>query len=259
MKKALDEVEERMARLRTEMRAASEVSDTALLIDLRSQLQSAQDHWFALLGVPADPSASVMAELRPLKSVRERVLQTLTLIGAPASQKTIRAVNEAFFGGTPLSSARMASLRRDEERSFHSHRVVRTHVCPALLTGSFRSARSVLASSAWPLHQRLLAPGTDQVNYLTMAVNLADAAAGTAGENHGDGNAINALLASIAANIPGLAGSKPASAARIRDAAQRELDRLLPADQAARDQAARTAAKLPSVEQMFGTPTPQST
>ncbi|MBQ0888586.1 hypothetical protein KBZ94_27315 [Streptomyces sp. RM72] len=248
-----------MARLRTEMRAASEVSDTALLIDLRSQLQSTQDHWFALLGVPADPSASVMAELRPLKSVRERVLQTLTLIGAPASQKTIRAVNEAFFGGTPLSSARMASLRRDEERSFHSHRVVRTHVCPALLTGSFRSARSVLASSAWPLHQRLLAPGTDQVNYLTMAVNLADAAAGTAGENHGDGDAINALLASIAANIPGLPGNKPPSAARIREVAQRELDRTLPADLEDREQAARIAAQLPAADQMFGTSTSQNT
>ncbi|MET9779296.1 hypothetical protein ABZ023_34495 [Streptomyces sp. NPDC006367] len=259
MKKVLNEVEGQMARLRTEMRAASEMSDTALLIDLRLRLESVQDRWFALLGVPADPSASASAEPRPLKSVRERVLQTLTLIGAPASQKTIRAVHEAFFGGAPLSSACMASLRRDEERSFRSHRGVRTHVCPALLTQSFRPARSVLASSAWPLHQRLLAPGTDQVNYLTMAVNLAEAAAGTAGENQGDGEAINALLASIAANIPGLAGNKPASAARIRDAAQRELDRLLPEDQADRDQAARTATKLPSVEQMFGTPAPQST
>lgn len=259
MNKALDEVEGQMARLRTEMRVAAEASDTALLSDLRSRLESAQDHWFTLLGVPANPPAAAIAELRPLKSVRERVLQTLNLIGAPASQKTIRAVHEAFFGGTPLSSARMASLRRDEERSFRSHRVVRTHVCPALLAQSFRSARSVLASSAWPLHQRLLAPGTDQVNYLTMAINLADAAAGTAGENHGDGDAINALLASIAANIPGLAGNKPASAARIRDAAQRELDRLLPADRAARDQAARTAAKLPPAEQMFGVPAPQST
>ncbi|WP_331746816.1 hypothetical protein OG923_34235 (plasmid) [Streptomyces halstedii] len=259
MKKVLDEVEGQMARLRTEMRAAAEASDTALLHDLRARLETTQGRWFTLLGVPGDPSTTAVAETRPLKSVRERVLQTLALIGAPASQKTIRAVHEAFFGGTPLTSARMASLRRDEERSFSGRRVVRTHVCPALLTGSFRPARSVLTSSAWPLHQRLLAPGTEQINHLTMAVNLADAAAETAGGNDGDGDAINALLASIAADIPGLPGNKPASAARIREVAQRELDRTLSADLADRDQAARIATQLPAAEQMFGTSASQNT
>ncbi|WP_127452594.1 hypothetical protein [Streptomyces sp. B29(2018)] len=259
MKKALDEVEGQMARLRTELRAAVETSDTALIHDLRSRLESAQDHWLTLLGVPSAPSATAIAEPRPLKSVRERVLQTLALIGAPASQKTIRAVHEAFFGGTSLSSTRLASLRRDEERSFSGRRVLRTHVCPALLAESFRPARSVLTSSAWPLHQRLLAPGTDQINYLTMAVNLADAAAETASGNHGDGDAINALLASIAANIPGLPGNRPPSAARIREVAQRELDRTLPADLEDREQAARIAAQLPAVDQMFGTSTSQNT
>ncbi|MFJ4702996.1 hypothetical protein ACIP5N_33080 [Streptomyces sp. NPDC088768] len=259
MKKVLDEVEVQMARLRTELRAAVEVSDSALIHDLRSRLESAQDHWFTLLGVPAAPLTSVIAEPRPLKSVRERVLQTLDLIGAPATQKTIRTVHGAFFGGTAVSSTRMASLRRDEERSFSGRRVLRTHVCPALLTESFRPARSVLTSSAWPLHQRLLAPGTEQINYLTMAVNLADAAAETAGGNQGDGDAINTLLASIAANIPGLTGNKPPSAARIREVAQRELDRTLPADLEDREQAARIAAQLPAADQMFGTSTSHNT
>jgi len=258
MNEALDAIEGEMSRLRTEMRTAAETSDSARLSELRSRLGAAQDDWFALLGASAD-APDAPAAPRPLKSVREQVLQTLTLIGAPARQKTIRTVHDAFFGGAPLGASRMASLRRDEERSFRNRKSTRTHVCPALHTENFRSARSVLVSSDWPLQQRLLAPGTDQVNYLTMAVNLADAAAGAAGEAQGDGDAINALLTSIALNIPGLAGRKPVSAARIQAAAQRELDRLLPADQDARAQAAEAAAQLAPAEQMFGIAAPQNT
>ncbi|MBZ3908546.1 MULTISPECIES: hypothetical protein [Streptomyces] len=257
MNEALDAIERQMSRLRTEMRTAAESSDSGRLSELHAQLRSAQDAWSALLGTSVGPSAA--AATRPLKSVREQVLQTLTLIGAPASQKTIRTVHDAFFGGALLSSSRMASLRRDEERSFRNSKTTRTYVCPALLTETFRSARSLLVSSEWPLHQRLIASGSGQVNYLTMAVNLADAAAGAGDEAGEDGDAINALLASIALDIPGVAGGTSVSPARIRAAAQRELDRLLPADQEARSQAAKAGAQLDPTEQMFGIAVPQNT
>ncbi|MFF9436405.1 hypothetical protein ACF1BP_22025 [Streptomyces sp. NPDC014735] len=254
MNEALDAIERQMSRLRTEMRAAAESSDSGRLSELNAQLRSAQDAWSALLGTPAGPT---VAATRPLKSVREQVLQTLTLIGAPASQKTIRTVHDAFFGGGLLSASRMAGLRRDEERSFRSRKATRTYVCPALLTQTFRSARSLLVSSEWPLHQRLIASGSSQVNYLTMAVNLAAAAEGFGDQAREEGHAMNALLTSIALDIPGGAGGKPVSPARIRAAAQRELDRMLPADQEARSQAANAAAQLDSAEQMFGIAVPQ--
>ncbi|MEW1760561.1 hypothetical protein AB0393_29115 [Streptomyces cyaneofuscatus] len=256
MDEALDAIEREMDRLRTEIRSAAESSDAERVTELRIQLRAAQAGWDTLLlGAPAPSPVTALAP-RSMKSAREQVLETLTLIGAPAAQKTIRSVHAAFFG-TALAS--LATLRRDEERSFRSRSSPRTHVCPALVADTLRPARSTLASSDWPLSQRLLAPGSDRVNYLTMAVNLAEAAERASEEVTGDSDAIKKLLHGIALNIPGLSTGQPADAARIRAVAQRELDHLLPTDRDTREKAARRAAQLDAAERLFGTPAPQNT
>ncbi|MFF9786320.1 hypothetical protein [Streptomyces nigrescens] len=249
MNDALDAIEEEMSRLRSEMRAAAETSDSTRINELRSRLHRAQSAWDALLGGPRlSPSPS-----RPMKSARQQVLQTLTLIGAPAPQKTIRAVHEAFFGAT-LDPSRMASLRRDEARSYQNSSNPRAYVCPALTVGAFHPARSVLTSSEWPLQQRLLAGDSERVNYLTMAVNLAEAAAQGETTDGGGRLAIDALLHNIALHIPGLGRSKQVDIAQIQAAARRELGRLLPADEAARLQSAQAAFQLPPLHALFGVP-----
>lgn len=254
MDEALDAIEREMSRLRIEIRSAAEASDGERVTELRNQLRVAQDGWDALLAGTSTPPPPPVAP-RSMRSTREQVLETLALIGAPAAQKTIRSVHDAFFG-TPLAPSRLASLRRDEERSFRSRSTPRTHVCPALAAGTLRPVRSMLASSDWPLTRRLFVSGSERVNYLTMAVNLAATAERAAGEAYGDATAINQLLHGIALNIPGIGNSQPLSAARIRTVAQRELDRLLPADQDARDQAALRAVQLDTAERLFGIATP---
>ncbi|KOU43240.1 hypothetical protein [Streptomyces sp. WM6378] len=259
MDEALDAIEREMTRLRSEIRSAAEASDGERVTELRIQLRAAQDGWDALLPGASAPASRLAPGLpRSMRSVREQVLETLNLIGAPAGQKTIRSVRGAFFG-TVLAASRLASLRRDEERSFRSRSSPRTHVCPALVADTFRPVRSTLASSEWPLPQRLLASGSERVNYLTMAVNLAETAERAGRETSGDAEAIKQLLQDIARNIPGLNSGRPVSAARIRDAAQRELDRLLPADQDARNKAADRAAQLDGTQRLFGTAEPQNT
>ncbi|MER0477356.1 hypothetical protein ABR737_03080 [Streptomyces sp. Edi2] len=257
MDEALDAIEREMDRLRTEIRSAAEASDSERVTELRAQLRAAQNGWDALLPGASAPTA-VPVLRRSMKSAREQVLETLALIGAPATQKTIRSVHHAFFG-TTLATSSLVTLRRDEERSFRSRSSPRTHVCPALAADTLRPVRSMLASSDWPLPQRLLASGSSRVNYLTMAVNLAEAAERAAGEAHADADAIHDLLQGLALNIPGLSSGEPVTAARIRTVAQRELAHLLPADQDARDRAARAASQLEAAERLFGASVPQNT
>ena len=70
--------------------------------------------------------------LASLLPAREQVHQALTLLGAPAAPKLIAAVHEAFFAGQ-LAPSRLASLRRDEERSYRAAPGARPYyLCPAL-------------------------------------------------------------------------------------------------------------------------------
>ncbi|TLQ39413.1 hypothetical protein [Streptomyces marianii] len=243
MDEALDAIEDRISRLRVEMRAARAAADLDRLEELRTQLTNAQNAWDDLLGMPADRPLTAS-----LKSAREQVVQTLNLIGAPAARKVIRTVHEAFFG-TELPDSRTATLRRDEERSYLSRASSRTYVCPALTADGFQPARSVLVSSAWPLAQRLLGPDSERVNYLIMASNLADA-----GKAHDvrPGTAVDRLLQEVALNLQGVERGRRISPERIYAAAQAELERIAPRDQATRARAAQDASRLAARQQLFG-------
>lgn len=252
MDKALKAIEDEISRLRREMRGAAAGDDSTQVDELRVQLHQAEKAWDALFEGREEPRTPPAAAQRAMKPAREMTLQTLDLIGAPASGQNIRAVHNAFFGAT-LDASRMASLRRDEERSYQIRGDGRIYVCPALTAGSFRPARSVLASSAWPLERRLLASGSEQVNYLIMAARLAEATTQADVGDGADRSAVEDLLHRLALNIPGLAGDRRVAPDRIRSAASTALDRLLPDDRAARTAAAR-ACQLDTVHQLFGAP-----
>jgi hypothetical protein len=243
---ALDAIEQRMEQLRRDMRDAAQAQDFTTLGTLRPHLHSAERAWDTLL-FTAQPEPAPLVSERPVKAAREQVLETLALTGAPTTQKTIRVVCEAFFR-TPLETTRLSSLRRDEVRSYHSSAPRTAYVCSALTAGTFRAARSVLARSDWPLSQRILVPGSERVNFLTMAANLARAA------DHPVGNrpAIDGLLRRMAQDVPGLDSSTPLTPGRIQEAAESELERLRVADHTARATEAEAASQLDRAHQLFG-------
>lgn len=238
-----------MGHLRREMREAVLAQNPTVFGELRPQLQSVEKAWDTLvLGLQSVEALPVPG--RSVKAAREQVLEALALTGVPTAQKTIKAVCEAFFG-TALEASRLSSLRRDEVRSYHSSAPRSAYVCSALTASTFHAARSVLARSDWPLSQRILAPSSQRVNFLTMAANLARAADGP--DRHaGSRPAIDSLLRHMAHGIAQLDTSKPLSPARIATAAENELEHLLVEDYAVRTAEAEAASQLDHAHQLFG-------
>lgn len=76
----------------------------------------------------------------------------------------IRDVASARWGDH-IAGPKLASLRRDEERSWRtSGRPV--YIVPALTWDQQRPVRGTLALSSWPLETRLLAPSSQTVDGL---------------------------------------------------------------------------------------------
>ncbi|MGW1290300.1 hypothetical protein ACWD4N_43565 [Streptomyces sp. NPDC002586] len=253
MDKVLDELERNMAELRHRMRTAASKRDNEEVGRLREQLRRSEAAWAELLGVPDETPSPPTAPGRPMGTTREGVLDALYLIGAPAPQRTIRAVHQAFFGAE-LPTTTLATLRRDEERSFLSGASPRTYICPALVAGQLTPARSILTISDWPLAKRIRASGSERVDFLIMLMRLAETTkARAAGENPVD-PAVDKLLRSLARGLTGPLpdGGLAPLADRIERAAARELERREPEDTTARTQAAQAASLLPVAQQLFG-------
>ena len=162
---------------------------------------------------------------RPL---REVVLDYLHLVGRPASVQLLADLARAR-GGYRLPNARVASLRRDEERSFRSSASRPAYVVPALTYDRFTPVRGVLASSAWPLPLRLVAPASPRVDFLQTVIAMARDSAARAdaepsrGANTGQG--MELLLRKLARTIPDALESShvPLDYDRIVQAAAAEL------------------------------------
>ncbi len=189
-----------------------------------------------------------------MRSIRDLVHQTLSLIGVPASVKDIRAVHQAFFG-SDLPASRLGSLRRDEERSYTATNSARPYyVCPALTADRFAPARGVLSLSTWPLEERIVVATSSRVNFLAMTVGIADAAERLAPAARSA--ALNELLYRLALDVLGAAAvltDQSPDLDLIRSAAQDELKASVFADRQARAEAAGRARQLEQVHQYFGT------
>lgn len=255
MDKVLDELERNIAKLRHQMRTAATKRDDEEVGRLREQLRRSEAAWESLLGVADEAPPASAAPGRPAHTTREGVLDALTLIGAPAPQRTIRAVHQAFFG-TELPTTTLATLRRDEERSFLSGASPRIYICPALVAGQLTPVRSILAISDWPLAKRIRVASSERVDFLTMLMRLTETAkTRAAGEDPVD-SAVDGLLRSLARGLTGPLPDKGLDplADRIEQAATTELERLEPDDTTARATAAQRASLLPVAQQLFGAP-----
>ena len=156
--------------------------------------------------------------LASLLPAREQVHQALTLLGTPAAPKLIAAVHAAFFAGQ-LTPSRLASLRRDEERSYRAAPGARPYyLCPALTSDLLSAARALLCVSTWPLEQRIIGPLSPRVDFLAAAIRIAEAAPSLSGTATGSASpAVDRLLRRFAMNIPGAGPAQPGGSIDRRD------------------------------------------
>lgn len=189
-------------------------------------------------------------------TVREQVHQALTVLGGPAAPKLISAVHEAFFTG-PVPPRRMASLRRDEERSFTAGPYQRPYyICAALTAERLAPGRGLLAVSTWPLERRIVGPLGPRTDFLTAAVRVAQQVKRIVSCGEEPSEPAWQLLRRYASNIPGAVGSRDRERpepGRVRRAALAELAVHEEADRADRDRAAgRARAQLTESQRLFG-------
>lgn len=265
-------LERRIVALRTEVRGAVVRGDRPAARALRAELRAAEAAWDDALAdledaagapepapvatpLPAAPLPAAQLPAAPLHAgpllpLREQVHQALTLLGAPAAPRLVVAVHDAFSGGE-IPSARLTSLRRDEERSFRAAPHSRPYyLCAALTADLLAPARGLLAVSTWPVAARVVGPLSPRVDFLTGAARLAE---------HLDrlphpGPAATRLLWRFATSIPG-AGSGPDSTtpATVAAAARAELAIHADADRSHREAvAARARSQLDDAQQLFG-------
>ncbi len=255
MQEPLDALESRITELRRAIRSALAGHEQDRVRELRAELRRTERSWDALVTPPDRPEEDRQG-LASLLPAREHVHQALTLLGVPAAPKLIGAVHSAFFAGQ-LTASQLASLRRDEERSYRAAPGARPYyLCPALTSDLLSPARALLCVSTWPLEQRITGPLSPRVNFLTAAIRTAEAARALSGTGTADA-AAERLLRRFAMNIPGAGPAHPGgsvAAEAIAAAARAELDIHAAQDQHDRAQAARRARQqLNDAEQLFGT------
>lgn len=257
MHEHVDALEARMQQLQQDMRQAHMQHDSAQVRVLSEELKRTQNAYNALFGsddapVPNPPQTQPTAGTAGAGlPAREQVHQVLTLLTVPAAPKLVSQVHEAFFSG-PLNTARLAAVRRDEERSFRSSPYARAYyICSALTSDLLAPARALLALSTWPLEQRVVGPLTHRVHFLTSALRLAEAAQARA-DDALQQEPIRRLLLHYNRNIPGCPTQEPLDLDALRRAAAAELAIHADDDADTRTEAARRAQQLSDLEQLFG-------
>ncbi len=187
----------------------------------------------------------------PLLPLREQVYEALSLLQVPATPRLIATVHEAFFA-TTFPTARVTSLRRDEERSFRAAPFARPYYICAALTAEFLSpSRGLLAVSTWPMERRVIGSLSPRVDFLEAAIRVAEAIERIPAPVP----AARRLLWRFAASIPGAAGSPDGvDPQAVKEAAEAELGVHKEADARNRGAAAKRAREhLTEAEQLFGT------
>jgi hypothetical protein len=207
MQEPLDALESRISELRRAIRSALAAHEQDRVRELRAELRRTERSWDALVTPPDRPEEDRQG-LASLLPAREQVHQALTLLGVPAAPKLIGAVHSAFFAGQ-LAASQLASLRRDEERSYRAAPGARPYyLCPALTSDLLSPARALLCVSTWPLEQRIMGPLSPRVDFLTAAIRTAEAARALSGTSTADA-AAERLLRRFAMNIPGAGPAHP--------------------------------------------------
>ena len=188
-----------------------------------------------------------------VQSLRDQIISALRLLGRPSSIRLVADVARARFGEA-IPTSRIASLRRDEERSWVRSPAARpTYIVPPLSIDRFAPVRGSLSLSAWPLEARIVGPASPRVDMLLALVGLAD-------ELNQDRDApwapaLERVVWRLAATVPRAVDlGKTLNPETVSTAARAELARLEPEDARERQSAAeRARAHLDDQGMLFGT------
>lgn len=249
---SLEELQRRIDGLRTEVQRVVRAGDPVRLRELRAELRRADSAYYAALDAltMSEDEPEPSGQPRTILSVRDQVHQALTLLSVPSAPKMIVAVQDAFFAGQ-LTAPQLASLRRDEERSFRSSPHARPfYLCNALTADRLVAARGLVSVSTWELSRRFIGPLSPRVDFLTAGIQVAERITRMPVPTL----PVSRLLWRFATSIPDAAESFDAlDAATVADAARSELEIHRDADTADRKAAAtRARGQLGEVEQLFG-------
>lgn len=232
----------------------------------RGDLQTAQDLQAALqrtLKASAIPKKPIRPRppLSKLPSVRERAIAALSELDVPSSASLIASYSEARTG-EPFDLRAIASIRRDETRSWNSGSRRATYLVPALEAPYFVAGRGRFCLSHWPLWKRVITPLSTRTDHLKVCLHLADHVSSTeVGESD---EPMRRLLREYAVAISGTlrhsskAGNGEVDAQAIRDLARAELRLIEKDDEQARKVAAERAGRtLDEQQQLWGAQPPQ--
>jgi hypothetical protein len=195
---------------------------------------------------------------RPLRprapSARERAINTLTELGVPSSPKQIAAYAQARTG-EPFDVRALASIRRDEYRSWCSGSKRDIYLVPALEGPWFVAGRGRLALSHWSLWQRIVAPLSPRVDHLRSCLQLIVQIEGVAPRTQ-IGVRMRNLLAQYVRSVPDALDdawtpSKDIDLSRARAAVVAELELIQGQDENVRESEAERAMRRLNQEQLI--------
>jgi hypothetical protein len=192
-------------------------------------------------------------------SMRERAIAAVMELGVPAAPKLIAAYSEALTADA-FDLRAIASIRRDEQRSWTSGARRETYLVPALEGPWFVAARGRFALSQWPLWQRIIGPLSPRVDHLSVCLHLCDRveAGGLPASQR-----MRALLAEYARSVPGAVenpweSEERVDATRVRESIVAELNQIRVEDESSRKREAERAMRsLDEVQQIWGGAVPR--
>jgi len=186
-------------------------------------------------------------------SARERTVTALTELNVPSSPKQIAAYAEARTG-EPFDVRALASIRRDEYRSWTSGSQRDTYLVPALEGLWFLAGRGRLALSHWPLWQRIVGPLSPRADYLRSCLQLVNRIK-SVGHDVDAGLRMRTLLAQYARTVPGAlqdswTSGQDLDIPRVAAAVVAELDLIRTEDENSRQREAERAMRKLNQEQL---------
>ncbi len=131
MTEAVEDLEQRITRIRTAVREAVLAGDRERANTLRRDLRQAEQDWEDALAAAENVRADADAESAEGAWARRAAPRAGT---SPSLLPLREQVHEAFFAGT-FPTVRLTSMKRDEERSFRTAPFARPYyICAALTT-----------------------------------------------------------------------------------------------------------------------------
>jgi hypothetical protein len=188
--------------------------------------------------------------------VRERAIAALSELEVPSSPRLIAAYSECR-SGEPFDLRAIASIRRDENRSWNSGNRRATYIVPSLESPLFVAGRGRFCLSHWPLWKRVITPLSTRTDHLRVCLHLAKLVLSLPADQTSAG-ALRSLLAEYALTVSSALrhtskrqGELQVDPSAVRDMALAELRLLENDDQEARRLAAERAARTLSEQQQL--------